>query len=397
MSNSASESDSYEQEILTLKKEVDILRTKNADLEDRLIAHSQINTGQISLINKLIDKVPFGLMLLDENHTIVHVNVAAEEIFSTDAAQLIGQDSHNYFKNYQRLDNDFISHATEQIILPNSEGAGVDKYVMHSAFESDEGSEKIFVETFIDISEIKKAEVQLQQTNRTKDEFLGMISHELRTPLNVIQGYSSLIEDEVKDLDNPEVLEFLNNIRLSSDLLLKIVSNLLELSELNAGKVKADFMEIDPEMMHSQLQYRLEKVFQEEGNTLVIEPLTIPVFQQDLILLMKVFYEILTNANKFTQAGEIKFSVEMLKTDDNDYLCFQISDTGCGMTDETMQRVFNAFHQADSSLTRTYEGLGLGLSIVEKIMKVIGGQVEIESEFNKGSTFSILIPYIPAS
>ena len=108
---------------------------------------------------------------------------------------------------------------------------------------------------------------------------------------------------------------------------------------------------------------------------------------------MKVLYELLYNANKFTETGEIKVFVFLQKRDGQDWLFFEISDTGCGMTKETIKQVFNAFHQADSSLSRSYQGLGLGLSIVEKLMKVINGVIEVESEIGVGSTFTVSLPY----
>ena len=177
LSVSNTDSTSLEQQILTLQEEVKELRNKNTDLNERLKAYSLINTGQISLINKLIDKVPFGVMLIDEGQRILHANAAARKIFSTEAFEMTGQPSDKYFKYSDEKKNSTAVNQNE-INLQQIECINSDKYVMNSAFVSDEGSEKIVVETFIDISEIKKAELELIQTNKTKDEFLGMISHE---------------------------------------------------------------------------------------------------------------------------------------------------------------------------------------------------------------------------
>ena len=176
-----------EQQLLTSQKEVDELRKRNSDLEERLKAHSLINSGQISLINKLIDKVPFGVMLLDEQHIIIHANAAAGKILSSSISDMEGQDCNHYFETYKEPE----WNADKAVDLQQIKSLQNNKYILHSGFVSDEGSEKIIVESFIDITEIKKAEQELLKTNKTKDEFLGMISHELRTPLNVIQGYSS--------------------------------------------------------------------------------------------------------------------------------------------------------------------------------------------------------------
>ena len=195
MSVSNNNVETLEQQVLALQEEVESLRNKNTDLNERIKAYSLINTGQISLINKLIDKVPYGVMLLDQNHTIIHANAAAGKIFNVSAYAMNGQNCNNYFKCYELNKNSHALDSSEEISLQHVNCVDRDKYVMHSAFVSDEGSDKIIVETFIDISEIKLAEQEYIRINKTKDEFLGMISHELRTPLNVIHGYSSLLED----------------------------------------------------------------------------------------------------------------------------------------------------------------------------------------------------------
>lgn len=395
MSVSNTDNTSLKQQLLTLEKEVEELRNKNTDLEERHKAYSLINTGQISLINKLIDKVPFGIMLLDEQHNIIHANSAAGKILSISPHKMTGQHCSNYFKCYDKENGcpaliSNIDHNLQPVDCVNS-----DMHVMHSTFVSDEGSEKVIVETFIDITEIKNAENELIKINKTKDEFLGMISHELRTPLNVIQGYSSLLDEELRDIKNDDVSMYIENIHNSSEILLNVVNNLIELSDLTAGKVNVDFIPIDLQMIISQLKYRLEKDFDKHGNKFICQYENIAPFEQDLALLMKVLFELLVNASKFTESGEITLSITIENKDGADWLCFKISDTGCGMTKDTMEQIFSAFHQADSTLTRSHEGLGLGLSIVEKMVTIINGYIDVESEIDKGSIFSVFVPYTP--
>ena len=390
---STSEIANLEQQLLSLQKEVDGLRKRNTDLDERLKAHSLINSGQISLINKLIDKVPFGVMLLNEQHLIIHANAAACTIFSSSIADMEGQHRNHYFEAYEEPEK----WADKALELQQVKSIKNNKCVLHSAFVSDEGSDKIIVESFIDITKIKNAEKELLQTSRTKDEFLGMISHELRTPLNIIQGYSSLLEEELGADKNGDVSSYIEKINGAGETLLHLVNNLLELSDLTAGKIKADNIPIDLDMIITQLQYRLEEVVENSGNKLSFTSDNIEPFKQDLALLMRALYELLVNANKFTEAGEIRLVVSLQKKDNADWLCFEVSDTGCGMAKDTIQLIFNAFHQVDSSLTRSYEGLGLGLSLVEKIVTIINGYIEVESELNKGSIFSIYLPYESAN
>ena len=389
MPDSTNNISDMEQQLLTLQEEVDKLRVKNTDLTNCLKAYSLISSSQTSLINKLIDKVPFGVMLLNEQHNIIHANAAAGKIFSCDASEMKGQNCSHFFEGYEPPK----SSSDDPVGLHKIRSLKNNKHVVHSAFVNDEGSEKIIVETFIDITEIKKAEQESLKTSKTKDEFLGMISHELRTPLNVIQGYSSLLNDELGHKKSKEAASYLAKINSASEALLRLVNNLLELSDLTAGKVKADNIPIGLEMIITQLQYRFEKDFEDSGNKLLFKYENIEPFEQDLALLMKALYELMFNANKFTEDGVVTLSVLLQERDGIDWLCFKISDTGCGMTESTIAQVFNAFHQIDSSLTRSYEGLGLGLSLVEKIVTIINGHIEVESEFEKGTTFSIFLPY----
>ena len=332
-------------------------------------------------------------MLLDEHNIVIHANNAAAKIFATSSSEMKGQNCNNYFKCYDELNKHPELNSDEQISMQQIRCTNSDKYVLHSAFVSDEGSERVVVETFVDITEIKQAEQEHIKISKIKDEFLGMISHELRTPLNVIQGYSSLLEDELSDVKNVNSSMYVDKINVAGEMLLHVVNNLLELSDLTAGKIKVDNIPINLEMIVTQLKYRLEKPFEEKNNKLVFQYEDIKPFEQDLVLLMKILYELLLNANKFTENGKVSLFISLQIKDGANWLCFNITDTGCGMAEETMTQIFSAFRQADSSLTRSHEGLGLGLTLVEKCVKLINGRIEVESELGKGTTFTISLPY----
>lgn len=392
MSNS--ETQDNNKQLQSLQQEVSELRKKNADLNYRLNAYSQVNSSQVLLINKLVDKVPFGIILLDEHRKIIQVNAAGADIMDSSVETMQGEDYCKYF-TCDALEEEpgsvFESSMENSLQQVSSSYNG--KQLLHSAFSSDEGSKSIVIETFIDITEIKNAEQELINLAKIKDEFLGILSHELRTPLNAIQGYGSLLEEDIKDTISADGELYLEKIKEAGGLLLKVVNGLLELSDLTAGKLAADFIPIDIQMIISQLQYRFDDEFEKKGNKFIIESDDIEPFEQDLLMTMKVLYELLDNANKFTEEGEIRLSISLEKNENADWLKFRITDSGCGMTGDTMRLIFTAFHQADSSLTRSYQGLGLGLSIVEKIVQLIHGHIEVESHFGVGSTFTVLLPY----
>lgn len=271
MSISSVETSDLHQQLLALQEEVTGLRKTNADLSERLTAYSLITTGQTSLINKLVDQVPFGVMLLDENHTITHSNEAAGKILGVAPSEMTGKSSENYFKCFDEEEKKPARNHNGEVSFQQMRCINNDKYIMHNAFVSDEGSEKVIVETFMDITDIKQAEQELIKTSRTKDEFLGMVSHELRTPLNVIKGYCSLLEEEISDVASYEVDSYINRIQTAERLLNEIVNNILELSDLTSGKIKADYIPIDVQMISTQLQYRLESKFESDGNKLTIK------------------------------------------------------------------------------------------------------------------------------
>ncbi|MDH5601100.1 MAG: PAS domain S-box protein, partial [Gammaproteobacteria bacterium] len=286
----------YEQQLLSLQQEIEQLRKENSDLEERLRTYSFVNSGQVSLINKFIDKVPFAVMLIDEQQNIIHSNTAAQKLFSSSEPEMSGQHCTQYFKCFDQKKGCPVVIAENEVTLKHIESAKGDKFIMHSAFVSGEGSDKFIVETFIDISEIKNAEQELVKTNKMKDEFLGMISHELRTPLNVIQGYSSLLDVELGENKNKDVAMYIDNIKHSGEILLRLVNNLLELSDLTAGKVKVDNIPMELEVIVTQLKYRLQPDLEQHANKLIYHYEDIPPFEQDLALLMKVLFEVLVNA-----------------------------------------------------------------------------------------------------
>ena len=394
MADSRSDTVDLAQQFLALQQEVTELRKKNHDLHEQIKAYSSINTGQTSLINNLIDKVPFGIVLMDEKSKIIQANHAAGKILDIPITELVGHSCSNYFDCFNKNNNCPVLTTGQDINFEKIDCLAGDKYLVHSAFFSDEGTERIVVDTFMDITDIKRAELELIQTAKAKDEFLGMISHELRTPLNSIQGYSSLLEDELNDLDNENASSYLTKIQSAGNSLINVIDDLLELSELTAGKIRIDKIPIDLEMIITQLNYRLHDKCELKGNTLKIEHEDIGPFEQDLAMLMKILYELLLNANKFTDDGKITLSVNLQQGKGNDRIIFKVSDTGHGMDDDTVKYIFDAFKQADSSMSRSYEGLGLGLSIVEKMIKLIGGEIEVESHNGVGSTFTVSLPYL---
>jgi signal transduction histidine kinase/CheY-like chemotaxis protein len=224
---------------------------------------------------------------------------------------------------------------------------------------------------------------------RSKQEFLANMSHEIRNPLHVIQGYRSVLEKSDLDLNQQSQLRM---IGFASDTLMEIVDEVLDFSKLEAGKLKLETKEFDPEILFESIQnfFELKAVEKQlqfnwemnlpEGRSLI----------GDQLRLKQILNNLLSNAFKFTSAG----SIDVIINWGDDTLSVEIMDTGIGMSQEVLQRVFLEFDQADTSISRKYGGTGLGLAIVQRLITLIGGTITADSADNVGTKMKITLPLL---
>ena len=248
--------------------------------------------------------------------------------------------------------------------------------------------------------QVKERTIQLTQSlqtaeaaNKAKSQFLANMSHELRTPLNAIIGYSEILQEEAEDLNSEAFIPDLRRIHNSAIHLLGLISDILDLS-----KIEADRMELYLESftISSLIESAMETVhplITKKGNTLKIScSEDIGLMYTDLVKTRQCLLNLLSNANKFTEKGKIELIVKRYYEASNPWISFQIEDTGIGMTPEQIDKLFQAFTQADISTTRKYGGTGLGLTISKKFCQMMGGELTVESKLNKGSVFTINLP-----
>ena len=249
-----------------------------------------------------------------------------------------------------------------------------------------------------DITEHKKAELELiaaklkaEESDRLKTAFIHNISHEIRTPMNAIMGFSSMLAE--KDNDSQTTSSYINIINQSSNQLLSVINDLIEISNIEAGIIKTTNSEININELFRKLyiQYK-EKWVEKKISFNLYMPLSDneAIFITDNTKLVQILTNLINNAFKFTFEGNIGLGY----TIDKEIITFYVSDTGIGIPEDQLTRIFDRFYQVNNSLSRLNEGTGLGLSITKSLVETLGGSITVESVVESGSKFSFTLPII---
>lgn len=252
---------------------------------------------------------------------------------------------------------------------------------------------------YTDISEARRRERDLErasadaeQASQVKSEFLANMSHELRTPLNAIIGYSQMLAEDAEDEGNSALVADLKKIEGAGNHLLALINDVLDLSKIEAGKMEVFIEPFDLAALVEDVRLMVEPLAARNGNKLVVScPPHIGPIQSDMTKVKQALLNLLSNACKFTRDGDVGLEVSR----DEARVTLRVRDSGIGMTPAQLGRLFQAFTQADSSTTRKYGGTGLGLVITRSFVRILGGDVTVESQPGVGSTFSISLPVSP--
>ena len=232
-----------------------------------------------------------------------------------------------------------------------------------------------------------------EEANEAKSRFLANMSHELRTPLNAIIGYSEMLIEEAEELEEPAFSADLDKIRGAGKHLLGLISDILDLSKIEAGRMELFPETFDVDWLVKEVGHTVQPLVSKNGNRLEIRADNLGQAHADQTKLRQILFNLLSNSSKFTDDGTIRLVGERSPVPDApDRLTFEVTDSGIGMSDEQLGRLFEPFTQADASTTRKYGGTGLGLTITKRFCELMGGGIDVESKEGEGTRFRVWIP-----
>jgi PAS domain S-box-containing protein len=354
-----------------------------------------------AFLNALVENSPLAIMVLDPGHNVQLCNPAFERLFQYSRQELLGKPADRLLAEGALLEeaNDIsrraLSGAPVSLVTQRKrkDGSLVD-VELHGVPLVVNGKVSGSLGIYQDISVRKRSEEAMQEAkeaaesaSRAKSEFLANMSHEIRTPMNGIMGMTELVLDSEL---NAEQREYLNMAKLSADSLLTLINDILDFSKIEAGKLEIDAIEFHLADTISDTMKTLSLRAHQKGLELAYD---VQADVPDALLgdpgrLRQVIVNLVGNAIKFTEKGEVILSAHIeWRTNEDIQLHFTVRDTGIGIPAEKQAAIFEAFTQADGSMSRTYGGTGLGLTISARLAGLMHGRIWVESEVKQGSEF----------
>jgi signal transduction histidine kinase/ActR/RegA family two-component response regulator len=237
--------------------------------------------------------------------------------------------------------------------------------------------------------QLRNAKIEAERANKAKSEFLANMSHELRTPLNAVIGYSEILLEDAQAAGREEQTADLSKIHNAGKHLLALVSDVLDLSKLEAGKMELYPERLELRSLVDEVAEASRAAIEANGNRLIVESAgNLGSVEVDAAKLRQAIANVLNNAGKFTQKGVVTFRTEI----DKGWISFAVRDTGVGISPENLANLFQNFGEAEGATASKYGGTGLGLALSQKLCRLMGGDIGVQSEVDKGSCFTIRVP-----
>jgi signal transduction histidine kinase/DNA-binding response OmpR family regulator len=395
-------------------------RDLHCEVQERTLAEAAMKDSEHRLAD-IINFLPDATFVIDKEGTVIAWNLAIEKMTGFKAVDILGKDRYEYSlpfygerrpilidlvlkpcSDFEKAYDSIKKHDSSTIVgesfVPDLNGKAI--YLLGSAavLYDSEGNIYGAIESIRDITERKKAEEDLknardraESATKSKSKFLANMSHEIRTPMNAVIGMTGLLL-ETKLM--PEQRDYLEIIRNSGSALLAVINDILDYSKIDGDKLE---LEVLPFNLMGCIEISMDLVAAKAAE----KGLELTYFQKDgvptmlkgdEIRLRQILINLLGNAVKFTEKGEVMLSVSSSPADDGKVeLHFEVKDTGIGITQENLGKLFQFFTQVDSSTTRHYGGTGLGLAISRRLVEMMGGKIWAESERGVGSTFHFTI------
>ncbi len=264
----------------------------------------------------------------------------------------------------------------------------------------EDGTIREWVGSHTDITERKQDEALLsaakeaaEAANRAKSAFLANMSHELRTPLSAVIGYSEMMEEEVEDMGEQGLLTDLGKIKSNARHLLSLINDVLDLSKIEANRMDTFAEDVEVAALVEGVAETVGTLVEQKNNRLAIEVAPgVGAMHTDVVKLRQCLFNLLSNASKFTENGRITLQAHRQGELGDAVLVFRVSDTGIGMTEEQLAKLFQRFAQADETTTRKFGGTGLGLALTRAFSRLLGGDISVESTIGVGTSFTLRLP-----
>ncbi|MEP6745257.1 MAG: GAF domain-containing protein [Gemmatimonadota bacterium] len=348
----------------------------------------------------LVLNSPVAIVTMDREHRIVDCNPEFSRLFGYPQEEAIGRKLDDLITT-DATRSEAVAYTQEALDRPvhgigrrrRKDGTLVDVEVLGVPVIVD-GERVGLMGLYHDISELLQARRAAESANSAKSQFLASMSHELRTPLNAIIGYAEMVQEEVQDLGRIELTSDLQKIHMAGKHLLALINDILDLSKIEAGKMDLYLETFEVRELIDGVMATMAPLAQRNTNRLEARLAPgVGAMHADLTKLRQMLLNLVSNACKFTRQGTITLAVDREPGPAGEtVLLFRVSDTGIGLTEEQIGRLFEAFSQAEASTTSRYGGTGLGLAITRRFSRLMGGDVSVESVPGQGSTFTIRLP-----
>jgi signal transduction histidine kinase/DNA-binding response OmpR family regulator len=412
-----------EQQVVERQRVQEELKKLNLTLEERVAERTAAARQgadaldkQRRILQSMLDSMSDGVIVADDTGEMIVINPAAEKLLKVNQSDLLTDDwveRHGFYRpdmvtpypnNEFPLMRAICGHTTESatvfVLGDRSDTQGLWLSVDARPIRDEDGVVHNGVAIFRNITASKRAEEALlrakeaaEAANRSKSQFLANMSHELRTPLNAIIGYSEILEEQATDLGQNDYIPDLQKINSAGRHLQSLIDDILDLSKIEAGKMELDLTTFDISEMIREVTTTVQAVVEKNGNALDVNCASEMGFMHaDMTKVRQVLFNFLSNAGKFTENGTVRLEATRVNVDNRETVRFAVRDTGIGMTDEQVAKLFQDFTQVDASTTRKYGGTGLGLAISRRYCEMMGGNIDVDSTPGIGSTFRFELP-----